>query len=68
MRATIAIDDVLFSEALALSNVKTKKELIRLSLQEFIRKRRLEDLAGMYSSNAISITCEELAEYRTDEK
>lgn len=68
MRATIAIDDALFAEAFSLSKVKTKKELIQLSLQEFVRKKRLEHLAGMYSSNAISITCEELEEYRADEK
>jgi hypothetical protein len=35
MKATIAIDDVLFEEAFSLSNVKTKKELISLSLQEY---------------------------------
>ena len=68
MRATIAIDDVLFEEAFSLSNVKTKKELISLSLQEFIRKKRLESLAGMYSSSAITMTCEELEEYRVDDK
>ena len=68
MRATIAIDDALFEEALSLSNVKTKKELINLSLQEFIRKRRLEHLAGMYASGAVSMTCEELEEYRANDK
>ena len=68
MRATIAIDDTLFSEALALSNAKTKKELISLALQEFIRKRRLEHLAGMYGSGAVSMTCEELEEYRANDK
>lgn len=68
MRTTIAIDDDLFNEAFSLSDVKTKKDLINLSLQEFIRKKRLEHLAGMYSSGAITITCEELEEYRADDK
>jgi len=68
MRATIAIDDALFEEAFSLSNVKTKKELISLSLQEFIRKKRLEHLVGMYSSGAVTMTDEELEEYRTDDK
>jgi hypothetical protein len=68
MRATIAIDDALFDEAFSLSNAKTKKDLISLSLQEFIRKKRLESLAGMYSSGAIIMTCEELEEYRDDDK
>ena len=68
MRATIAIDDALFEEAFSLSNVKTKKELISLSLQEFIRKKRLEHLAGMYASDAVAMSCEELEEYRADDK
>jgi Arc/MetJ family transcription regulator len=68
MRATIAIDDALFKEAFSLSNVKTKKELINLSLQEYVRKKRLEHLAGMYASGAVTMTCEELEEYRADEK
>jgi len=68
MRATIAIDDALFKEAFSLSNVKTKKELISLSLQEYVRKKRLEHLAGMYASGAVVLTCEELEEYRADDK
>jgi len=68
MRATIDINDALFKEASSLSNIKTKKELINRSLQEFIRKMRLEHLAGMYSSGAVSMTCEELEEYRADDK
>lgn len=68
MRATIAIDDALFEEAFSLAKVKTKKELINLSLQELIRKKRLEHLAGMYSSGAVSLTGEELEEYRADDK
>ncbi len=67
MRATIAIDDDLFNEAFSLSDVKTKKDLIHLSLQEFIRKKRLEHLAGLYSSGAVTITCEELEEYRAND-
>ena len=46
----------------------TKKELISLSLQEFIRKKRLEHLAGMYASGSVTMTCEELEEYRADDK
>lgn len=67
MRATIAIDDDLFNEAFSLSDVKTKKDLIHLSLREFIRKKRLEHLAGLYSSGAVTITCEELEEYRAND-
>ena len=68
MRSTIVIDDALFEEAFYLSKLKTKKDLITLSLQEYIRKKRLEHLAGMYSSGAVSMSCEELEEYRADDK
>jgi Arc/MetJ family transcription regulator len=68
MRTTIAIDDALYEEAFSLSNVKTKRELISLSLDEFIRKRRLEHLAGMYASNSVTMTSEELVGYRADDK
>jgi len=68
MRTTIAIDDALFAEAFSLSKLKTKKDLITLSLQEYIRKKRLENLAGMYSSGAVSMTFEELEEYRSNDK
>ena len=40
MRMTIAIDDRLFEEAKKLTDVKTKKELINLSLRELIRRKR----------------------------
>lgn len=58
MRATIAIDDALFKEAFSVSNAK----------KEYVRKKRLKHLAGMYSSGAVTMTCEELEEYRSDDK
>jgi Arc/MetJ family transcription regulator len=49
MRTNIDLDESLVQEALALTQVKTKKELIHLALQELIRtrkKKNLLDLAG----------------------
>ena len=49
MRTNIVLDDKLVKEALKLSGVKTKKELIHLALKEFVEnKRRLNllDLEG----------------------
>lgn len=68
MRATIAIDDQLLSEAFKLTGVKTKKELVDISLRELIRKKRLEQLAGMYGSQAVTISQEELEEYRAGDE
>jgi Arc/MetJ family transcription regulator len=49
MRTNIVLDEGLVEEALRLSGAKTKKELVREALREFVenRKRRnLLDLAG----------------------
>lgn len=68
MRATIAIDDRLFEEAKRLSSVKTKKELIDLSLREFIQRRRLEHLAGLYGSGLVDLTVEDVEAFRRDDE
>jgi Arc/MetJ family transcription regulator len=67
MRATIAIDDKLFEEAKKLTDVKTRKELINLSLRELIRRKRQEHLAGSYGCGLIDLTVEEVEEFRRDE-
>jgi Arc/MetJ family transcription regulator len=49
MRTNIVLDDNLVKEAIKLSGVKTKKEVIHLALKEFVEnKRRLNllDLEG----------------------
>jgi Arc/MetJ family transcription regulator len=49
MRTNIVIDDELLNEAFAVSNAKTKKDLIHEALREFIRlksRKPLTDLAG----------------------
>jgi len=49
MRTNIVLDDNLVKEAIKLSGVKTKKELIHLALKEFVenkRRRNLLDLEG----------------------
>ncbi|MCK5098837.1 MAG: type II toxin-antitoxin system VapB family antitoxin [Desulfobacteraceae bacterium] len=49
MRTNIVLDDMLIKEAIRLSGVKTKKEVVALALQEFVtNKKRLNllDLSG----------------------
>ena len=67
MRTTIAIDDKLIEEAKTLSDVKTKRELIDLSLREFIQRRRLEHLAGLYGSGLVNLNVEDVEDFRRDE-
>lgn len=44
MRTNIDLDDKLMEEAFSLTNVRTKKELIHLALQEFIKAKKKKDL------------------------
>jgi Arc/MetJ family transcription regulator len=44
MRTNIEIDDELMEEAFRIANVKTKKELVHLALQEFIKAKKKKDL------------------------
>ena len=49
MRTNIVLDDSLIKEALRLSRMKTKKELVNQALKEFVDSRKrlnLMDLAG----------------------
>jgi Arc/MetJ family transcription regulator len=49
MRTNVELDDELMAEAFRLTNVRTKKELLHLALQELIcakQKKNLLDLAG----------------------
>ena len=50
MRTNIVLDDQLVQEALALSHIKTKRELIHQALKEFVEHRKrldVRDLKGV---------------------
>ena len=52
MRTNIVLDDDLVQEAQALSQIKTKRELIDTALREFVAHRKrldLRDLKGSYT-------------------
>lgn len=67
MRTTIDIDKNLIEEALKLSKISTKKELINLSLKEFIRKKHLEKLKKRLGNCDLNIDLSSLKEMRKDE-
>ncbi len=67
MRTTIDIDKYLIEEALKLSKISTKKELINLSLKEFIRKKHLEKLKNRLGNCDLNIDLSSLKEMRKDE-
>lgn len=67
MRATIDIDDKLMEEAKKLTMVKTKKELINLSLKELIRKKRIEHLLSLFGKSPIDISLRDVEKFRKNE-
>lgn len=68
MRATVDIDDKLFQEAKKLTSIKTKKELINLSLKELIRRKKIEHLLGRYGTSPITLTLKDVERFREDER
>ena len=44
MRTNVVIDDRLIDEALKLSKIKTKREVIQKALEEFVRNKKKLDL------------------------
>jgi Arc/MetJ family transcription regulator len=47
MRTNIVLDDKLVEEALSLTGVRTKRELVNLALTELVRMRRKQDLLAL---------------------
>lgn len=67
MRTTIDINKELLDEALKLSKIRTKKEIINLSLKEYVRKIRLKNLKNRIGNYDLAIDVEDLEEGRKDE-
>ena len=66
MRTTLEIDDRLMKQALALTNAKTKKELIHRSLEALIRQKRIERLLGKLGRFPLHLTPKGLVKLRAD--
>jgi len=67
MRTTIDIDNALMEEALKISKVRTKRELINLSLKEYIRRMRLKSLKKRLGNDDLTIDLKDLEKGREDE-
>ena len=64
MRTTVDIDEKLLDEALKLSKIRTKKELINLSLREYVRKIRLENLKNRLGNYDLAMDLKDIEESR----
>jgi len=53
MRTNIVLDEALVQEGLALSQLKTKRELVDQALREFVARRKRKDLMDLYGSDGM---------------
>jgi Arc/MetJ family transcription regulator len=44
MRTNIVIDDLLIEEAMALTKLRTKREIVHKALEEYVRGLKIKDL------------------------
>ena len=47
MRTNIVLNDELVKEAMTLTGVRTKKEVVQLALEELVRSRKKKDLLDL---------------------
>jgi Arc/MetJ family transcription regulator len=65
-KTTVFINDSLINEALKVSNLKTKKEVIEAGLRELVRRRNRELLRQELGSFDIDLSLEELKKRRAE--
>ena len=51
MRTNIELDDLLVKEAMSLTKLHTKKELVNYALEALIKKMKKQELASLWGSN-----------------
>jgi hypothetical protein len=64
MRTTVDIPEKILQECLVLSEAKTKREAIVLSLEDYIRRKKLERLAQAKGKLALKDTWREFRHKR----
>jgi Arc/MetJ family transcription regulator len=65
-KTTVVIDDALINEAIKVTNLKTKKDVIEKGLRELLRTRKRELLRRELGTFDIDLSLEELKEKRTE--
>jgi len=48
MPTNLAIDDLLLNQALKIGGLKTKKDTVNVALEEFIQRRKMEDVISLF--------------------
>jgi hypothetical protein len=55
MRTTLDLPEKLIEEAMALTHIKTKTDLIKIALQNLIQKEKIKDLKKYYGKLDLGI-------------
>jgi Arc/MetJ family transcription regulator len=63
-RLSVAVDEGLVEEVRRLSGSRTKREAFTVALTEYVRRKRLEQLASLAGSGLVDLTAEELERWR----
>ncbi len=63
-RLSITVDPELLEESKRLAGVRTKRETVELALREFIRTRRMQELAKLAGSDIVDMSPRELSRWR----
>ena len=63
-RFSVAVDEDLVQEVKRLSGARTKREAFDVALTEYVRRKRLEQLAELAGSGLLDMTPEELDRWR----
>ena len=50
MNANLAINETLLEEAFLVSGLRTEDEAVNLALEEFIKKRAMEDVISLFNT------------------
>ena len=60
MRTTLEIPDTLVREAMFLTNISTKTELIKFALEEIIQQQKIKDLTNYFGKVNLDIDIDKL--------
>ncbi len=67
MRTLIDIDERVLKEALKLTQAKTKKEVVNLSLRELVRRKRIQRLKSKLGRLDLDLDLEKLERMREND-
>ena len=60
MRTTLELPDTLVNEALALTKISTKTELIKFALENVIQREKIKELANYFGKITLDVDLDKL--------